>query len=120
MMNDLITGIQPVLSSADLKRDIEWMTKFMGFDYAFGDEMYAGLVREKQCIHLQWHKGDNKDPLFPSSIKLFVHDIKPLIAEFVERGTITPDKVRRNTPWGTHEFGFYDLNQNAIFIVQDL
>jgi hypothetical protein len=24
-----------------------------------------------------------------------------------------------NTPWKTNEFGFYDLNNNAIFIVED-
>ncbi|MEM7511998.1 MAG: hypothetical protein AAF388_13775 [Bacteroidota bacterium] len=48
------------------------------------------------------------------------HYIQPLFKEFVERGTVPPEKLRMNTPWGTHEFGFYDLNKNAIFIVQDI
>ena len=52
-------------------------------------------------------------------IRIFVQNIQPIFDEFVERGTVAADKLRRNTPWGTHEFGFYDLNKNAIFIVQD-
>ena len=53
-------------------------------------------------------------------IKLFVRDIMPLFEEFVARETITPNRLRRETPWRTHEFGFYNLNGNAIFVVQDL
>lgn len=82
--------------------------------------MYSGMVRDQLCIHLQWHADTPEDPLLGGSvIKIFVHDIKPWFDEFVERGTIKPEKLRMNTPWGTHEFGFYDLNNNAIFIVQD-
>ncbi len=119
MNKSTIRGIEPVLSSSDVKRDIKWLEEHMGFEYAFGDEMYAGAKREEQYIHVQWHKGDESDPVTPSTIKIFVHDLEPFIEEFVERGTITADQVRRDTPWGTHEFGFYDLNRNAIFIVQD-
>jgi len=35
----------------------------------------------------------------------------------VERKTVLPDKLRRNTPWGTDEFGCYDLNGNGVFFV---
>jgi hypothetical protein len=24
-----------------------------------------------------------------------------------------------NNPWNTHEFGFFELNKNAIFIMED-
>lgn len=119
-MKSTIRGIEPVLNSADVKRDIQWLEKHMGFEYAFGDHMYAGVKREGQYIHVQWHKGDAMDPITPSTIKIFVHDIDLFIDEFISRGTITPEKVNRNTPWGTHEFGFYDLNKNAIYIVQDV
>lgn len=36
------------------------------------------------------------------------------------KGTITKEKLRLNTPWGTHEFAFYDSNKNPIYILQDL
>ena len=119
--NSNFLEITPVLPSQNIKRDVEWHQKHTGFEPIFGDDMYAGLKREHLYIHLQWHADTKDDPLLGGSvIKLFVKDIRPIFNEFVERGTVAKDKLRIKTPWGTHEFGFYDLNQNAIFIVQDV
>lgn len=113
--------IIPVLPSADIQRDLVWYQEKAGFQFTFGDEMYAGLKRGQQEIHLQWHADTAEDPLLGGSvIRIFVKDIHPIFEEFVERGTVQADKLRLNTPWGTHEFGFYDLNNNAIFWVQDV
>jgi hypothetical protein len=112
--------IIPVLSSSDLKRDLIWYEKQTGFNYAFGDEGYTGLQRDEMEIHLQFHHDNEEDPVHGSVIKMYVKDLQPYIDEFVERGTITKGKPHMNTPWGTHEFGFYDLNKNAIYIVQDV
>jgi hypothetical protein len=113
-------GIIPVLPSLDIQRDIEWYEKYTGFKYHFGDKTYAGLQRENLEFHLQFHHGNAEDSITGGSvIKIFVADIRPYFEEFVKRGTITKEKLRMNTPWGTHEFGFYDLNDNAIFVVQD-
>ena len=113
--------IIPVLPSADISRDLEWYEKQAGFTRLFNhDNMYAAMVREQQEIHLQWHADTEEDPLLGGSvIKIFVENIQPIFEEFVTRGTVPPDKLRRNTPWGTHEFGFYDPNNNAVFIVED-
>lgn len=113
-------SIIPVVSSSDIERDLIWYEKHTGFTFVFGDAGYAGLQREGHEIHLQFHHGTAEDPIHGSVIKFFVKDIRPYVDEFVMRGTITSEKVRENTPWGTHEFGFYDLNKNAIFIVQDI
>ena len=111
----------PVLPTENMDRDIQWYLAHLGFEFLFGDDMYCGLGRDQMEIHLQWHANNEKDPIHEGSvIKLFVNDIEPLFQEFLERGTITSDKLRRNTPWGTHEFGFFDLNRNAIFVVQDV
>ena len=40
--------------------------------------------------------------------------------EFVQRGTVSPEKLRMGTDWGTNEFGFFDPNKNAIFIMEDI
>ncbi len=113
--------VTPVLPSQNIKRDIEWYQKHTGFEPVFGDDMYAGLKRENLHIHLQWHADNKEDPLLGGSvIKLFVKNIKPIFEEFIGRGTVKKDKLRLNTPWGTHEFGFYDLNNNAVFIVEDV
>lgn len=119
-MSNLIQ-IEPVLPSQNIKRDIAWYQKFVGFELVFGDDMYAGLKRDHICLHLQWHADTKDDPLLGGSvIKIFVKDIIPLVDEFVDRRTIQREQLRKNTPWGTHEFGFYDLNNNAIFFVQDV
>ncbi len=112
--------INPVLPSQDIKRDVDWYEKQTGFKALHQDDMYAVLKRDKLCFHLQWHADTEDDPLLGGSvIRIFVKNIQSIFDEFVERGTVPTDKLRRNTPWRTHEFGFYDLNNNAVFIVED-
>ena len=119
--NKNIRGIEPVLPSQNISRDLAWHEQYTGFTKSFGDKMYAGMARDQLCIHLQWHADSTEDPLLGGSvIKIFVHDLNPFIDEFLERETIMEDNINRNTPWGTDEFGFFDLNKNAIYFVHDL
>ena len=114
-------GITPVLPSQDIQRDIQWYNEFVGFTVQSYDDMYAVLNREDLYIHLQWHADTEDDPLLGGSvIKIFVENIKPVFEEFIKRGTVTENKLRLNTPWMTNEFGFYDLNKNAIFFVESI
>ena len=113
--------ISPVLPSSDMKRDVEWYIEKVGFRALSQDEMYAVLRRENLCIHLQWHADTEDDPLLGGSvIKIFVQNIQPIFEEFLGKGLVTQDQLRIRTDWGTNEFGFYDLNQNAIFFVEDV
>ena len=113
--------IVPVLPSADIIRDINWYEQKTGFIQYSGDNGYACLKRENLEIHLQWHADTKDDPLLGGSvIRIFVKDIQFYFDEFLNRGTVQPDDLRKNTPWNTNEFGFYDLNNNAIFIVEDI
>jgi hypothetical protein len=114
-------GIIPVLPSADIARDVAWYKEKAGFELIFSDSMYAGLYRDGIFIHLQWHADTESDPLLGGSvIRINVKNIKPMFDEFVQRGTIAPDAFKANTPWNTNEFGFFDLNRNAIFIMEDI
>ncbi|MES2649219.1 MAG: glyoxalase/bleomycin resistance/extradiol dioxygenase family protein [Bacteroidota bacterium] len=120
MKTDLLKII-PVLPSSNLKRDIEWYEKKLGFTQHFSDDMYAVLSREELVIHLQWHADTFDDPLLGGSvIRIYVKNIKALFNEMIERGTVTKASFKSNTPWQTNEFGFYDLNKNAIFIMEDV
>lgn len=120
MEKPVLLDIVPVLPSLDISRDLAWYEEKTGFTKVWADTMYAVLRREKLAFHLQWHADSPEDPLLGGSvIRIFVQDIRSYFDEFVGRGTVTPDRLRMNTPWGTHEFGFYDLNNNAIFIVED-
>ncbi len=111
----------PVLPSADIARDVDWYKTYTGFNVHFADRMYAVLYRENLVLHLQWHADTEDDPLLGGSVvRIWVKHIEPLVDEFILRGTITAEKYRPQTAWGTKEFGFFDLNSNAIFIFEDL
>ena len=113
--------IIPVLPSADIARDISWYKEKTGFEEVFHDNMYAVLKRNNLYIHLQWHADTENDPLLGGSvIRIFVKNIRPMFDEFVQRGTVNENKFVSNTPWGTNEFGFFDLNKNAVFIMEDI
>ncbi len=113
-------GIIPVLPSSDISRDVAWYKEKVGFEEIFSDHMYAGLHRDSIYIHLQWHADSENDPLLGGSvIRIDVKNIKPLFDDLIQRGTVTPDALKTKTPWNTNEFGFFDLNKNAIFIMED-
>lgn len=119
MKTEILNTI-PVLPTSDIERDIVWYKEKMGLEVCFADKMYAVLYRENLCLHLQWHAETKDDPLLGGSVvRIYVKNIQPLFQEFLQRGTITANKLKTNTQWGTNEFGFYDLNKNAIFILED-
>jgi len=118
-MKTKFIGIIPVLPSTNIERDLEWYQEKAGFLRTFAADGYAGLARENIHIHLQWHANTSEDPLLGGSVvKIFVDGVESLFNEMVKRGTLAEDALKRNTPWGTHEFGFYDENKNAIFFVE--
>lgn len=120
-MNTEFLNIIPVLPSTNIARDIVWYEEKTGFKEYFSDKMYAVLYRDNLTIHLQWHADSEDDPLLGGSvIRIYVKNIKALFDELLQRGTITEDAFKSNTPWKTNEFGFFDLNNNAIFIMEDI
>src|SRR3954468_18492029 len=120
-MEPELLSIVPVLPSSDIGRDIAWYTEKAAFKTYFSDNMYAVLYRDQIAIHLQWHADTENDPLLGGSvIRIAVKNINPLFIEFVQRGTVTQEALKLNTPWKTNEFGFFDLNKNAVFIMEDI
>jgi len=116
-----ILQVVPVLPSQDIERDVNWYCNKVGFSILHADKMYAVLKRSSFTIHLQWHADTEEDPLLGGSVvRILVEDLEPFVTEFIACDLISLKKVRRNTEWGTHEFGFYDLNNNAIFFAQDV
>ena len=121
-MSTKLVKVIPVLESADIARDIAWYKEKTGFEISFlHEKMYAGLYRDDLEIHLQWHAGTADDPLSGGAVtRIEVKDIKPIFEEFKQRGTVKEKDLRENTPWGTNEFAFHDLNSNAIFISEEI
>ncbi len=111
----------PVLPSQNIERDIKWYHETLGFKKAFGDSMYSGIRLEGLELHLQWHADTEDDPLLGGSVvRIFVENIEPYFNQLCEKGFVSKNKLRKNTPWETHEFGLFDLNKNAIFFVEDI
>jgi hypothetical protein len=111
----------PVLPSQNIQRDMDWYAQNLGFRKIFGDEMYGRIQLDSIHLHLQWHADTPEDPLNGGSVvRIFLQNIHPYFEALVAKGVVGKDKLRLNTPWGTHEFGLYDLNQNAIIFVEDL
>lgn len=120
-METTLGNIIPVLPSADIVRDIAWYKEKVGFEIYYADKMYAVLYREHLVIHLQWHADTPGDPLLGGSvIRIPVLNILPIFEEFKNRGVVKQDDFKHKTAWKTNEFGFYDLNRNAIFIMEDI
>ena len=121
-MSTKLIKLIPVLESADIDRDVAWYKEKAGFEASFVHEkMYAGLYRDDLEIHLQWHAGTKDDPMNGGAvIRIDVKNIKPIFDEMKKRGTVTDKDFKANTPWGTNEFAFHDLNSNAIFISEDI
>lgn len=118
-MKTKFIGIIPVLPTANIERDLKWYEEKAGFSQTFVADGYAGIAREDIHIHLQYHASSNGDPLLGGSVvKVFVDGVESLFNEMVERGSVAQDALKRNTPWGTNEFGFYDENKNAVFFVE--
>lgn len=120
MKTDFICTI-PVLPSQNISRDLDWYYLNFGFVKTFGDHIYAGMRLEEIELHLQWHADTPNDPLLGGSVvRIFVKNIEPYFESLVIKGILKCEKLKRNTAWGTHEFGLYDLNNNSIFIVEDI
>ena len=121
-MRTELVKIIPVLESADIARDVAWYKEKTGFEVSFlHEKMYAGLYRDGLEIHLQWHAGTKDDPMNGGAvIRIEIKNIRPLFEEFKQRGTVQEKDLRENTPWGTNEFAFADLNSNVVFISEDI
>ena len=54
------------------------------------------------------------------SIPAWFTDPDDLFDEWVNQGVYHERTKVRNTPWGTREFGFYDLDMNGLHFYRDL
>ncbi len=118
--------LNPVLPSLDVAKDIAFWEQKLGFKnvydsthYSDGPADYAVLGRQGLFIHLQMQFPKDMANGNLTQIKFQVENIQPLFEEYLANGVITKDRFRKNTPWGTNEFGFYDANKNAIFFYED-
>lgn len=118
--------VNPILPSADVERDIKWYDEKLGFRCTYNSGVYedskplnyAVLSRQDIFIHMQFQYPEDLAKMRGFQIRIQVENITPIFEEFKAKGVVK--ELRMNTPWGTSEFGFYDLNKNGIFFYEDI
>ncbi len=111
----------PILGTRDIERAIDFYTRQLGFELAFGDETdppnYVGFRRDAVVLHMQFQFEHEMGTI---RLRLLVEDPDALFHEYRQRGVESAPNGVGNTPWGTREFALYDLDRNALTFYRDL
>src|ERR1043166_8821783 len=112
---------QPILGTRDIRRAIEFYTQRLGFKLAFADKNdppnYIGFRRDAVELHVQFQFEHEMGTI---RLRFLVEDPDALFKEYGERGVECSATGIRDTPWGTREFAFYDLDRNALTFYRHL
>jgi len=117
----MIKDTHPILGTQDMQRAIEFYTQQLGFKLVFGDNAeppnYVGFRRDAVELHMQFQFEHEMGSI---RLRFLVEDPDALFDEYRQRGVeCAPNKVQ-DTPWGTREFGLYDLDRNALTFYRNL
>lgn len=116
--------VNPVLPTKDVKQAIEYYTQKLGFTLAFQDDennlKYAGVERGGIRLHLQWHdeahfNQADFNEVEKLGLRFAIDDIDSLFKEYQDKDVFHSKTALQDTPWGTREFAFYDLDGNGLF-----
>lgn len=115
--------IHPVLSVKNLVASLAYYVEKLGFTIAFADDdkapNYAGVRRNSVEIHLQYHTAEELTTMNGSSLRFMVTHLEDLFSEYKKAGVFHSNTALKETPWGTREFAFYDLDMNGLTFYQD-
>jgi catechol 2,3-dioxygenase-like lactoylglutathione lyase family enzyme len=115
--------VHPVLPCRDVASAIEFYVGKLGFTLRFqdaSDPRYAGVRRDDVELHLQWHDSKEWAQVERPMLRFLVADVDTLHDELRSKGVFHQHTALRDTPWGTREFAFFDLNQNGLTFYRNL
>lgn len=116
--------VHPVLPAKNVAEAIDFYTNKLGFELVFKDEendpKYAGIRRKTVELHLQWHEEKDFGSVEKLAFHFVIEDIDALFEEYKDFDFFGMDDSPGKTAWGTYEFSFYDLNNNALFFYRNL
>lgn len=125
-MRTTFMELYPVLPVRDVPAALAYYVDRLGFEHHFqdspSDPRYAGVRRHSIEFHLQWHdetsfRPDRGDAMM---LRLRVVDPDALFTEYADKGVFHAHTMMRDTPWGTREFAFYDLNGHGLTFFRNL
>jgi catechol 2,3-dioxygenase-like lactoylglutathione lyase family enzyme len=113
--------VNPILGTRDMQREIDFYTRQLGFKLAFRDDAdppnYVGFRRDTVALHMQFQFEHEMGTI---RLRFLVDDPDALFKEYQQRGVECTSGSIHDTPWGTREFGLYDLDRNALTFYRDL
>lgn len=104
-----------VLHVPDVEAAAAFYRDILGFNWDFGDEVYAVVWRDNSAIHFV------RDESAPQQVHLFqwVQDVDSYYEEIVGRGAVVATEPT-DQPYGIREFGMRDINGVGIVFGQDV
>lgn len=124
MSNAHFQQVNPVLPCRDVQAAVAYYVDKLGFGLLFQDNpdepRYAGVGRDGVHLHLQWHNAESFDKVERLALRFVIDDVDELFAEYQDKGVFHARTALQDTPWGTREFAFYDLNGNGLFFYRAL
>jgi catechol 2,3-dioxygenase-like lactoylglutathione lyase family enzyme len=110
--------VQPILGTRDFAKGVAFYTERLGFALLFShDNNYAGFSRDNVELHMQFQY---EHEMQTTRLRLVVDDPDALFEEYRHVGVFHERTQLTNTPWGTREFAFYDLDGNGLTFYRDL
>lgn len=124
MRKAILERIDPVLPVRNVSESIAYYVNKLGFKLSFKDDgedpKYAGVVRDGIGIHLQWHdENDWKEGMDSSLLRIYVDEVEALFEEYKTQSVFHENTSVRQTPWGTMEFGLYDIDKNGLIFYKN-
>lgn len=121
-LNDVI----PILDVKDMESSLHYYVQRLGFQVEFRyvrePDNYAGVGRDNVHLHMQWQALQLFEEGRAGQLRLRipVGDPDALLEELRGRGAFGEDVKVWDTPWGTREFGFRDLDGNGLSFYRNL
>jgi uncharacterized glyoxalase superfamily protein PhnB len=116
----------PILDVRDVDAALKYYVERLGFQVDFRYEEdpdnYAGVRRGDVCLHMQWQHADHfrNGTAGRLRVRIVVDDPDALFGEYRAKGVLDEKCQVRDTPWGTREFGFRDLDGNGLTFYCDV
>ena len=101
--------------------DDRFYVERLGFELSFRDASnptnYAGLRRGAVELHFQWQ---DEHEMSTTRLRILIEDPDALFHEYQDKQVFHERTRLADTPWGTREFAFYDLDGNGLTFYRDL
>src|SRR5262245_33828589 len=121
----MFKSVHPVCPVVSMATSLEFWRR-LGFEVGFSNASrqdratYVGIRRGNLELHLQTFSAEQRTFTQTMAIRVEMTDrssVEALHREWAAHGIISA--ALADTPWGTHEFGFYDLDGTPFFFYAD-